>query len=321
MEKIQRISRNVAEVITTDELANLIAGKSRPRAYVGYEPSGEIHLGHMLTVSKLKDLMQEDFEIVVLLADIHAHLNEKGTLEQVRELADKNRKCFEALGLNQAEFRLGSDFELGEDYILNVYKLSRLTTLKRARRSMDEVSRSVEDPKVSQMIYPLMQAIDIAHLEIDVAVGGMDQRKIHMLARENLLKLGFRVPVCIHLPILLGLDGEKMSSSKKNYISVLDEPNVIRKKIKSAYCPQETENNPILQLFKFLLFPEVQRKEKEIEIERPLKYGGSINFRSYEELEQNYREHKLHPVDLKNSASELLIQLTETARKEFQRQG
>jgi tyrosyl-tRNA synthetase len=41
---------------------------------------------------------------------------------------------------------------------------------------MDELSRSMEDRKVSQTIYPLMQAIDIVFLDIDVAVGGIDQR-------------------------------------------------------------------------------------------------------------------------------------------------
>jgi len=43
----------------------------------------------------------------------------------------------------------------------------------------------MENPTVSQMIYPIMQMVDIAKLGVDAAVGGIDQRKIHMLAREH----------------------------------------------------------------------------------------------------------------------------------------
>ncbi|MFN3384648.1 MAG: tyrosine--tRNA ligase, partial [Archaeoglobaceae archaeon] len=187
-EKIALISRNAEEIVTLEELRSLLETKEKPRAYVGYEPSGEIHLGHLITVNKLKDLQKVGFEIIVLLADIHAYLNEKGTFEEIRELAERNMKTFIAFGLKKenARFVLGSEYQLKEDYMLDVLRLARITTLNRAKRSMDEVSRRKEDPMVSQMIYPLMQALDIAYLNVDVAVGGVDQRKIHMLARENL---------------------------------------------------------------------------------------------------------------------------------------
>ncbi|MCQ4153503.1 MAG: tyrosine--tRNA ligase, partial [Archaeoglobi archaeon] len=214
--KIAIATRNAEEVVTTEELRALLEEKDKPRAYVGYEPSGEIHLGHLITVNKLKDLQSIGFEVIVLLADIHAYLNEKGTFEEIRKLAERNMKTFIAFGLNEknAQFVLGSSYQLNREYMLDVLKLARITTLNRARRSMDEVSRRKEDPMVSQMIYPLMQSLDIAYLKIDVAVGGIDQRKIHMLARENLPALGYKAPICIHTPIISGLDGEKMSKSK-----------------------------------------------------------------------------------------------------------
>jgi len=99
--------------------------------------------------------------------------------------------------------------------MLDMLKLARSTTLNRARRSMDEVSRDAENPKVSQMIYPLMQALDIAHLGVDVAVGGIDQRKIHMLAREGLPELGYPAPVCIHTPYFLALMVKRCHRAKE----------------------------------------------------------------------------------------------------------
>ena len=313
-EKLKIISRNAVEIVTEEELKNLIESKVKPRAYVGYEPSGEIHLGHLMTVNKLIDLQSAGFEIVILLADVHAYLNEKGDFEEIREIAEYNKKAFVALGLDEskARFVLGSEYQLEKDYTLDVLRMARITTLNRARRSMDEVSRRKEDPVVSQMIYPLMQALDIAHLGVDLAVGGIDQRKIHMLARENLPKLGYPSPVCLHTPILLGLDGQKMSSSKGNYISVKDSEEEVFRKLKKAYCPaRQVENNPVIEVMKYHVFP---RFEKVV-VEREEKFGGDVEYLSFEELARDFESGKLHPADLKAAAAKYLNKLLENTRK------
>ena len=133
-----------------------------------------------------------------------------------------------------------------------------------------------------------MQAVDIAYLDIDVAVGGIDQRKIHMLSRENIPKLGFKAPICIHMPLLIGLDGEKMSSSLGNYIAVDEPAKSIEKKIMSAFCPAKiAEGNPILQIYKHTIFPAV---------------GEVTTANSYEELELDYLHERVHPLDVKTNA-------------------
>ncbi|NJD77535.1 MAG: tyrosine--tRNA ligase [Candidatus Methanoperedens sp.] len=314
MDSLSLITRNTEEIVTKEEIEALIESNKQPSAYVGYEPSGKIHMGHVLTVNKLLDLQQAGFKIMVLLADIHAYLNEKGTMDEVRKIADYNKRCFIALGLDEkkTKFVLGSSYQLKPEYMLDVLKLARSTTLNRARRSMDEVSRDAENPKVSQMIYPLMQALDIAHLGVDVAVGGIDQRKIHMLAREGLPELGYRAPVCIHTPILLGLDGKKMSSSKGNYISVDDTAEGIKKKMKGAFCTEgEVKDNPVLSLFKFHIMP----RYPEIVIKRPEKYGGDLHYESYEKLESDFAAKALHPMDLKAAAAGYMNEILEPVRK------
>ncbi len=314
MDNLALITRNTEEIVTGEELEALIASSKRPSAYVGYEPSGKIHMGHVLTVNKLLDLQQVGFRITVLLADIHAYLNEKGTMDEVKKIAEYNKRCFIALGLDEKEtdFILGSSYQLDPNYMLDVLKLARITTLNRARRSMDEVSRDAENPKVSQMVYPLMQAVDIAHLGVDVAVGGIDQRKIHMLAREGLPQLGYTAPVCIHTPILLGLDGKKMSSSRGNYISVDDSPEDIKKKMRGAFCPEgEVKDNPVLSLFRFHIMP----RYPGIVVRRPEKYGGDLHYESYEALESDFAERKLHPMDLKAAASEYMNEILKPVRE------
>ncbi|MGP8337453.1 MAG: tyrosine--tRNA ligase [Methanosarcinaceae archaeon] len=305
MDRLNFIKRNVQEIVTEEGLDDLVISKEHPTAYVGYEPSGKIHMGHVLTVNKLIDLQKAGFEITVLLADLHAYLNQKGTLDEVRKTADYNKRCFIALGLDREKtnFVYGSDFQLVSDYMLNVLKLTRATSLNRAKRSMDEVGRKMDDPKVSQMVYPIMQAVDIAMLGVDVSVGGIDQRKIHMLAREELPKLGYKAPICIHTPILLGLDGTKMSSSSENYISVDDTEKSIKKKLNKAFCTAgEVKDNPVIDLFRYHIFP----RYDEIIFERPDKYGGDMTFYSQQELENSFTSGNLHPMDLKNGAAKYM---------------
>jgi tyrosyl-tRNA synthetase len=316
MDRLALIKRNTEEIVTHEELEKLLESGPTPRAYVGYEPSGKIHMGHVLTVNKLIDLQQSGFEITVLLADVHAYLNEKGTMEEVRKIAEFNKECFIALGLDQKKTRYvyGSDFQLESDYLLNVLKLGRSITLNRAKRSMDEVSRSADNPMVSQMIYPLMQAVDIAMLSVDVAVGGIDQRKIHMLAREELPGLGFKAPICIHTPILVGLDGNKMSSSSNNFISMDDNEKTVGKKIRKAFCPEGSiVDNPVLALFKYHIIP----RFNEITIERPEKFGGNLYYPDYDKIEADFGSKDLHPMDLKSAATDYINRILEPVREKM----
>ena len=154
---------------------------------------------------------------------------------------------------------------------------------------------------------------DIKALDVDIAHGGMEQRKIHMLARELLPEIGHEKPVCIHTPLLCSLQGPdtKMSSSMpETMIKVEEKPEEIKAKISKAYCPPEKEGNPILQICELILFP----KFGKIEIKRPEKFGGDIESNSYSELEKTYLAKNLHAADLKNSVAEALIELLEPVR-------
>jgi len=312
MDEYELAIRNTVETVTEDQLKELM-GKPEKSVYAGYEPSGEIHLGHLVTINKLMDLKEAGFKIKVLLADLHAFLNQKGTMEEVRELADYNRRCFEAVGLKgeNVEFILGTDVQLTPEYELQVLQLSQQITLNRAKRSMDEVGRNMDAPRVSQMVYPIMQMVDINILNVDMALGGIDQRKIHMLAREYLPAIGAQAPLCMHTPILNGLNGKKMSSSEGNYISVADSEDVIKKKMKKAFCPPEIEENPVLQILKYHVFPRMET----VTLKRPEKFGGNREFSSYEECEQAYAAGDVHPADLKSMTTDGLIEVLADARE------
>jgi len=315
-ERINLIKRNTEEIVSEEELRKLLKEKKQPVVYHGFEPSGEgLHIGTMIGVNKHIDFQKAGLKLKLLCADIHAFLNKKGSLAKIEHIADLYKAGFEALGVDmkKADYVLGSDFQLGPDYSLDVLQLSLKIRVLRAKRSMSVISRDEKDPYVAQMIYPLMQTMDIKHLKTDIAFGDMPQRKIHMLARENLPLLNYKAPIAIHHSDMIGLTGGKMSSSIPNSRIMIDEePDLIKKKINKAFCPEkQIKDNPILQICQYIIF---MRKEK-LNIKRPEKFGGDIVYNSYEDLEKDYSKGDLHPMDLKNAVAESLIEILEPVRK------
>ncbi|HJZ18615.1 MAG TPA: tyrosine--tRNA ligase, partial [Candidatus Nanoarchaeia archaeon] len=270
-EKLELIKRNTVEIIGEEELKKLLKQKNKPIVYCGYEPSGSVHLGHLITLLKLMDFEKAGFKVKVLLADIHAMLNRKGDEKQIKKESELWKKIINALGL-KAEFVLGSDFEFKKDYQLDVMKLAQHFTINRGLRSMQEIARDVENATVSQVWYPLMQVVDIKYLKSNVALGGMEQRKIHMLGKdaEKILNHDF---IAVHTPLIASLKGEgKMSKSiPGSSIFLTDSKEEIKKTVKESFCPEkQTENNPILQVCELIIFPRI----KEMKIKRDEKYGG-----------------------------------------------
>lgn len=330
MDPYERITRNTVEVITEEEVRALADAPEGKRVYVGYEPSGVLHLGHMLTANKLIDLQTVGLEVVVLLADVHAYLNAKGSFEEIQRTAERMREQFLAFGLDEeaTEFVLGSSFQLSEEYVLDLQALALETTLRRAERAMAEI-QSGDVPKVSHVIYPLMQALDIEYLDLDLAVGGLDQRKVHMLHREELPSIGYEARPAIHTPILADLETGvgKMSASQN---PVTGEPNItlsmeddraaIEEKVNKAYCPptrspgpdQEgrEREHPVLQLFQYHIFPRFD----QVHIERPDQYGGDVTYAPYEELATALDNGNLHPADAKSALAEYLDELIAPGR-------
>ncbi|MDD5499693.1 MAG: tyrosine--tRNA ligase, partial [Candidatus Nanoarchaeia archaeon] len=185
-------------------------------------------------------------------------------------------------------------------------------------RAASEVTR-MKDTKVSELIYPIMQALDEEYLGVDLQFGGIDQRHIMALAREYLPKLKYNPRAELMFPLIQSLKGPgvKMSSSMpETIIKIYDSEKSVTDKIKGAYCPEgEAKDNPILQLCERLIFP---IKGKML-IERPLKFGGDIEFNDYKELENNFKKKTLHPLDLKNALTKELINIFKPARAYFEK--
>jgi tyrosyl-tRNA synthetase len=229
------------------------------------------------------------------------------------------KKCFETLVDKKSgiDIVVGSSFQKKPDYLNDVLKSSALATVARATRAASETCR-MEDPKVSSLIYPLMQSLDVTYLKADLALGGVDQRHVYMLSRELLPELGYKKPVCLFTPIVMSLKGglEKVSASKPGTgFLVHDSEKEIEKAVMNAYCTEKDLNNPIIQICRYILFPKLGR----MEFKRPAKFGGAIAFESIEQLEKDYSLGKLHPMDLKAGVAMALSDMLKPARDYFEK--
>ena len=313
-ERLELIKKNTEEIISLDALKKLLQEKKKLRVYCGYEPSGPMHLGHFVTITKLMELEKANGEIVILLADIHALLNRKGSEKEIKKEVENWKKTIKAIGI-KAEVVLGSDFQFKKEYQLDVMKLAQNSTINRGVRSMQEIARDFQNATISQLWYPLMQIADIKYLKIDVALGGVEQRKVHMLGKDmsKILEYDF---VALHTPLITSLKGQgKMSKSiPGSGISVTDSYNEIKKTIDRAYCPQkEIKDNPILQIVKLIIFPRIDK----LIIKRPEKFGGNLKIKIYDELEKIYSKGEVHPMDLKNCVAEELEKIIAPIRKNY----
>ncbi|MGV8142438.1 MAG: tyrosine--tRNA ligase [Candidatus Pacearchaeota archaeon] len=312
--KIALIQRNTEEIVTLEELKTVL-GKKSPVVYCGYEPSGPMHLGHFVTMLKLKDCASAGCKIKVLLADVHAMLNRKGDSKLISKEVEAWRKTVKAID-SSFEVVLGSDFQFSKEYQFDVMTISQETTVNRGMRSMQEVARDFENATISQLWYPLMQVADIKHLGADIAVGGLEQRKVHMIGKEVASKIEHKF-VALHTPLITSLKGpgKKMSKSLPGSgISVTDSYDVIKKTISEAYCPEKnTKENPVLQICNLIIFP----VSESLKIKRPAKFGGDVSYKSYDSLEKDYSSGKLHPLDLKNSVSEAIETIVKPIRNNF----
>ena len=338
--RIELVKRKpTEEVITEEELRQLFQTNERPQHYIGFEISGKVHLGTgLMTAMKIRDFMEAGVRPIIFLADFHTWINNKlgGDLQRIREVANGYFKhAFISLGLEEPRVRYVLASELyDQEYWKRVIQVSKSTTIRRMVRCMTIMGRREQEAvEAASMLYPAMQAADIYTLGIDLAHAGMDQRKVHILARECADKLKAKKPVAVHSHLLMGLQqaqrmgyeqnerldleiSGKMSKSKpESCIYIHDSEQEIARKIGAAYCPPKAvEGNPIIELCEYIV---MRDPKKALRIERPAKFGGDIEFASIDELKKAYAEGKLHPADLKASVARELAALLKPSRNYF----
>lgn len=331
------------EVVTEKELIELLKSGRKIVAYDGFEPSGLLHLGSgILRAIKLKDFLDAKIDFIIYIADWFAYLNNKfgGDIELIRKAGEYFIEGWKACGVDIEKIKIVwcSDIIKDPEYWEMFLRISKTVTIKRTLRAVTVAGREKTEVKnPSLLIYPLMQATDVFILNekkgVDICQLGMDQRKVNMLAREIAEELGRKKPVAVHHHLLMGLQATgrmgafdenekinkeismKMSKSKpETCIFIHDSKEEIERKISNAFCPpKEIENNPVIEIVKYIIF----RKFDSFLVKR--KYGGNLEFKSYQEFESSYRNGEIHPLDLKLSVADYLNQIIEPIRNYFEK--
>ncbi len=354
-ERFDLISRNTEEIIGEEDLKKMLGDGEKLKHYIGFEISGKPHLGHgLVCMSKVKDLHDAGVDVSVFLADYHSWINNKlggdmGIIQKVgvpffKEALIAAYKC---VGGNPKDlkFVLGSELYHNNDkYWQTVIDVAKNTTLARMQRSITIAGRGEgEGVNFAIMLYPAMQVADVFEQEINIAHAGNDQRKAQVIARDVALQMKYSPllnkkkekikPVAVHGHLILGLQKPsvwpvpkenlqelwsqmKMSKSiPSSAVYMVDGEEEVKKKISGAFCPEgETSFNPLLDWAKYLVFI---NDKSFLEIKRPEKFGGNKTYSSYEELEKDFAEKKLHPMDLKASMILKINEILAPAREHF----
>jgi len=239
-EKFNLITRNLQEVISEEELKGLLKSKKEISLYWGTMPTGSISLAYFFPMMKVADFLKAGLKVKILLADLHAALDSVPW-----EILEKRYNYYKEailtilktlnVDVSKLEFVKGSQIQLNDNYFHDLLKLSTITSLNEAKHSAAEVVKLGDNPKLSGMIYPLMQALDEEYLKVDIQFGGVDQRKIMVYAREYLPKIGYKPRIELMNPMIRGLVGEKMSSSVRNTkIDLMDDEKIVESLLNKA---------------------------------------------------------------------------------------
>ena len=253
------LRRGVAEVIVKEEMTKLLHSGRKLRLKEGFDPSfPDIHLGHMVTLKKLRHFQELGHQVVLIVGDWTAQIGDPSgvsatrpmlSAEQVKGNAETYmQQFFKVVDRERTEVRWQSEW-FGKFNLAEVIQLTSKFTVAQllAREDFSNRYSTGRPIAVTELLYPLLQAYDSVVVEADVEFGGVDQKFNLLVGRELQSMMGQPSQQCFMTPLLIGTDGtHKMSKSLGNYIGVAEPPNEIYGKVMSL------PDSLILQYFELL---------------------------------------------------------------------
>jgi tyrosyl-tRNA synthetase len=250
-EQLEYLKKGVAEIIREDEFVSKLrrsqdTGKPL-RAKLGVDPTApDIHLGHMVVIEKLRQFQILGHKAVFLVGDFTAMVGDPTGQSETRpplsrEQVNANAKTyldqvFKILDPKKTEIRYNSEW-LDK---LTSYEIVRLCSKYRVARMLEREDfhkRLSEQQPISmhELLYPLLVAYDSVMLEADVELGATEQKFNLLMGRDIQREYGQESQVCMTMPILVGLDGQrKMSKSLGNYVGITEPPGEMFGKLMSV---------------------------------------------------------------------------------------
>ena len=306
-ERLHLIQQVGEEIITNEELTNLLSSGEKLIAYDGFEPSGQIHIAQgILRAINVNKMIKAGIKFRMWVADWHAMANNKmgGDLEKIKTVGKYFIEVWKASGmdLSHVEFMWASDMAKNPDYWKLVVQVGKSNALRRFIRTAEMMGRdeSLENLTGAHIIYSCMQVADIFMLGAKITQLGMDQRKVNMLAREIGPQLGFWKPVVVSHHMLMGLQKPTIDGGMtkvenppstfhlQNQPSALNHP---QSKLQRTIAIKMSKSHPDSAIFMTDTTEDIKRKitkawcpEGVVEENPVLEYCKYIIFESFERL-------------------------------------
>jgi tyrosyl-tRNA synthetase len=227
----------VGESDLRDRLATALREGKPLRVKLGMDPSTpDLHLGHTITLEKLRVFQELGHTPIFLVGDFTARIGDPTGRKKTRPALDaeevrRNAATYveqvrKILDVDRAEVRYNSEWMDRMSPADFVRLCSRYTVARLLERD-DFAKRHREGVPifVHELLYPLVQGYDSVALEADVELGGSDQLFNLLVGRELQRDYGQTPQAVMTHPLLVGTDGrEKMSKSLGNTIGLTDAP-------------------------------------------------------------------------------------------------
>jgi tyrosyl-tRNA synthetase len=240
-EQMDEIRRDTLEIVPEGELARKVERSRRQGKPMvvkqGFDPTRpDLHLGHAVTLRKLRTFQELGHDVVFVMGDYTALIGDPTgrndqrpplTEEEVREngltYADQVHRVLDP---ERTRIEYNSSW-LRPLQLKDLLELTAKYTVARMLERDDFSKRFNEGRPISvvEFMYPLMQGYDSVVLKADVELGGSDQKFNLLVARDLQERYGQEAQVCVLMPLLRGTDGvHKMSKSYDNYVGIADDP-------------------------------------------------------------------------------------------------
>ncbi|MCH7782948.1 tyrosine--tRNA ligase [candidate division KSB1 bacterium] len=249
-EQMDVIKRGVEEILPEDELVRKIEKSKKTNKPLivkeGFDPTApDLHIGHMISIRKLRDFQELGHTVVFLIGDFTGLVGDPSGRSSIRKMMtrkeiDQNAETykdqiFKVLDPEKTVVRFNSEW-LGKLTIYEFLELTSKQTIARMLERDDFKNRFESETDISMLefIYPLLQGYDSVALKADVELGGTDQKFNLLMARLIQKRYGVESQAIVMLPLLEGTGGGvKMSKSLNNYIGINEPPNEIFGKVMS----------------------------------------------------------------------------------------
>ena len=235
---LARLKRGTLSLVSDEELTKKLASGRVLRVKLGVDPtSSDLHLGHSVVLTKLRQFQDLGHTAVLIIGDFTAMVGDPSGRDSTRpaitaaevkaNAATYQEQAFKILDKNRTELRFNSEWltPFMKDLLLDTLKRH---TVQQVLSREDFKKRIAENSPISllEVMYPLMQGYDSVAVKADVELGGNDQLTNLLMGRKMQQDAGQEAQVALTVPLLVGLDGEKkMSKSYGNSIGLNDSPN------------------------------------------------------------------------------------------------